>query len=107
MALCHKATVTKDEFKKLRERADHTHASLAAAMGVHLRTVWRWELGETIIPKVVELALRYVAEHAETARDASDLKQARAALTEAKKKGTAPWEKIKKDSINKRKRQKH
>lgn len=99
--------MTKDEFKRLRESAGHTQASLAAAMGVHLRTVWRWELGETIIPKVVELAVRYVAEHAETARDASDLNQARAALTEAKRKGTVPWKKNKRDSSNKRKRPKH
>ena len=99
--------MTKDEFKKLRETAGHTQASLAGAMGVHLRTVWRWELGETVIPKVVELALRYVAEHSETARDAADLKQARASLREAKKKGTVPWEKIKRDPSNKRKRQKH
>jgi len=55
--------VTKDEFKKLRESAGHTQASLAVAMGVHLLTVWRWELGETIIPKVVELALLYIVEH--------------------------------------------
>ena len=107
MALCHKQLVTKDEFKKLRETARHTQASLAGAMGVHLRTVWRWELGETIIPKVVELALRYVAEHSETARDAADLKQAKASLKEAKKKGTAPWEKIKKDSSGKRRQLKH
>jgi hypothetical protein len=40
-------------------------------------------------------ALRYVAEHAETARAASDPKQARASLREAKKKGTVPWEKVK------------
>jgi len=107
VALCHKTSVTKDEFKKLREAAGHTQASLAGAMGVHLRTVWRWELGETTIPKVVELALRYVAEHAETARDAVDLKQARAALRETKKKGMVPWEKVKKDSSKKRKSQKH
>jgi hypothetical protein len=107
MALCHKASVTKDEFRKLRESAGHTHTSLAAAMGVHLRTVWRWDLGETVIPKVVELALRYVAEHAEAARDASDLKQARASLREAKKKGTVTWEKIKRDLSKKRKKQKH
>ena len=106
MALCHKAPVTKDEFKKLRETKCHTQASLSAAMGLHLRTVWRWELGETIIPKVVELALRHVAEHSETAPDAADLKQARASLREAKKKGTVPWEKIKSNSSNKR-RQKH
>ena len=56
--------MTKDEFKRLRESAGHTQASLAVAMGVHVRTVWRWELGETIIPNVVELALRYIEEHA-------------------------------------------
>jgi DNA-binding transcriptional regulator YiaG len=60
--------VTKDEFKKLRQNAGHTHASLSEVMGVHLRTVWRWELGETVIPKVVELALRYIAEHAQKKR---------------------------------------
>jgi len=59
-------------------------------MGVHLRTVWRWELGETLIPKVVELALRYVADHREKARDAADLRRAWSSLTEAKKKGTVP-----------------
>ena len=68
LALCHKAFVTKDKFKTLRQEASHTQASLAEAMGVHLRTVWRWELGETIIPKVVELALRYIAEHAKRKR---------------------------------------
>jgi len=60
--------VTKDEFKRLRESAGHTQASLAVAMGVHVRTVWRWELGETIIPNVVELALRYIEEHANKKR---------------------------------------
>jgi DNA-binding transcriptional regulator YiaG len=56
--------VTKDEFKKLRSKAGHTQATLAREMGVHLRTVTRWEIGEIAIPRVVELALRYIAEHA-------------------------------------------
>ncbi len=99
--------VTKEEFKKLRESAGHTQSSLAGAMGVHLRTVWRWELGETIIPKVVELALCYVAEHAATERDAKDLKQAKAALKEVKAKGTVPWENVKKELVRKPRRQKH
>jgi transcriptional regulator with XRE-family HTH domain len=98
--------VTKDEFKRLRQNAGHTQASLAEAMGVHLRTVWRWELGETVIPKVVELALCYVAEHAMRDR-AAELKQARASLKEAKEKGTVPWEKIKKGLERKHRRQKH
>jgi DNA-binding XRE family transcriptional regulator len=99
--------VTKDEFKKLRETAGHTQASLAVAMGAHVRTVWRWELGETVIPKVVELALRYIAEHAIKKQDAADLKQAKAALREAKKKGTVRWEKIRNESLRKNRRQKH
>jgi len=54
--------VTKDEFKKLRKSAGHTQASIAKEMGVHLRTVTRWEIGEVVIPRVVELALRYIAQ---------------------------------------------
>ena len=64
MALCHIHNVSKDEFKRLRHSAGHTQMSLAKALGVHLRTVTRWELGEIKIPTVVELALRYVAEKA-------------------------------------------
>jgi DNA-binding XRE family transcriptional regulator len=60
--------VTKDEFKALRSKAGHTQVTLAKEMGVHLRTITRWEIGEVIIPKVVELALRYVAEHAKKKR---------------------------------------
>jgi len=99
--------VTKDEFKKLRETAGHTQASLAVAMGAHVRTVWRWELGETVIPKVVELALRYIAERASKEQDAVDLRQAKASLREAKTKGTVPWEKIRNETIRKIRRQKH
>jgi len=119
MALCHEVFVTKDEFKKLRETAGHTQPSLAAAMGVHVRTVWRWELGETVIPKVVELALRYVAEHAnENATpkrrrtkpvrgDEIDLAAAKAALLEAKQVGTISWDKFKKQLGLKRRLRKH
>ena len=56
--------VTSDEFKKLRAVAGHTQATLAREMAVHLRTVTRWEIGEIAVPRVVELALRYIAEHA-------------------------------------------
>jgi hypothetical protein len=74
-------------------------------MGVHLRTVTRWEIGEIAVPRVAELALRYIAEHAKK-EDAADLKQARASLKEAKEKGTVAWEKIKKTST-KREGRKH
>jgi len=60
--------MTKDEFKALRSKAGHTQASLAKKMGVHLRTVTRWEIGEIIIPRVVELALRYIAERTKKKR---------------------------------------
>jgi len=61
--------VTRDEFKKLRTGTGHTQATLAKEMGVHLRTVTRWEIGEVIIPTVVELALRYIAEHTKKTGD--------------------------------------
>ena len=54
--------VTKDEFKKLRKRAGHTQASIAKEMGVHIRTVTRWELGEVVIPRVVEIAVRAIVD---------------------------------------------
>ncbi len=54
--------MTKDEFKKLRKSARHTQASMAKEMGVHSRTVTRWEIGEVVIPRVVELALQYIAD---------------------------------------------
>ena len=57
--------MTKSEFKRLRTEAGHTQATLAKQLGVHLRTVTRWEIGEVMIPRVVELALRYIAEHAQ------------------------------------------
>lgn len=98
--------MTKDEFKKLRQNIGHTQTSIAEAMGVHLRTVWRWELGETVIPKVVESALRYIVEHAKT-KNLTELQEARTSLAEAKEKGTVPWDKIKKELQRKPRRQKH
>lgn len=111
--------VSKEEFKRLRKGAGHTQATLAKEMGVHMRTVTRWEIGEIIIPKVVELALRYIAEHAKkspaqnprpgkrTRMDEIDLAAAKAALLEAKKAGTISWEKVKKDLGLKRRPRKH
>ncbi len=91
--------MTSDDFKKLRKAAGYTQATLAKEMGVHLRTVTRWEIGEIIIPRVVELALRYIADHKKKSRisklpqgkltpqDEIDLAEAKAALLEAKKTG--------------------
>ncbi len=63
--------VTKDEFKRLRKSAGYTQASLSMEMGIHIRTVTRWEIGEVDVPRVVELALRYIADRAKGKGDAS------------------------------------
>jgi DNA-binding transcriptional regulator YiaG len=55
--------MTKREFKKLRQSISYSQARLAKELGVFVRTVTRWETGEFPIPKVAELALRYLAEH--------------------------------------------
>jgi DNA-binding XRE family transcriptional regulator len=107
MPIVFSINVTGEEFKRLRMGTDHTQASLSKELGVHLRTVTRWEIGEVIVPKVVELALRYVSEHAMKRRDAKDLKDAKAALKEAKEKGTVSWGKFKKELKLKPRRQKH
>ncbi len=60
--------VTKDEFKRFRKSAGHTQASLSREMGIHIRTVTRWEIGEVVIPRVVELALLYIADKAKKKR---------------------------------------
>jgi len=63
--------VTKDEFKRLRKSAGYTQASLSMEMGIHIRTVTRWEIGEVDVPRVVELALRYIADRAKGKGDVS------------------------------------
>ena len=50
------------EFKKLRESIGYTQASLSKEIDVTIRSLTRWETGETPIPKIAELALKYVAE---------------------------------------------
>ena len=54
--------VTGDEFRKLRESVGYTQAKLSKEIDVAIRSLTRWETGETPIPKIAELALRYVAE---------------------------------------------
>src|SRR5687767_10741288 len=69
--------MTKKQFRMLRGLIGLSQAKLAKEMGVTLRTVARWELGEFPIPRVAELALRNLF---------------RESLKE-----TIPWEQIKKD----------
>jgi DNA-binding transcriptional regulator YiaG len=53
--------VTKYEFKRLRESIKYTQARLSEEMEVTIRTLTRWENGEVEIPKMAELALRFIA----------------------------------------------
>jgi transcriptional regulator with XRE-family HTH domain len=48
--------------KRTREDAGMTREELSAAMGVSLRTVFRWEAGDTPITPVIERALLSVFE---------------------------------------------
>lgn len=54
--------MTGDEFRKLRRSAGFTQAQLAHEIDVMIRSLTRWETGETPIPKIAELALKYVIE---------------------------------------------
>lgn len=50
------------EFVKLRLKAGFTQAELSRELGVTVRSLSRWETGETPIPKLAELAQKYVIE---------------------------------------------
>lgn len=56
--------MTGKQFKKLRVSIGYTQAELTKEMDVYIRTVSRWETGELPVPKVAELALRFLAERA-------------------------------------------
>jgi DNA-binding XRE family transcriptional regulator len=61
----YKENVTGSGFKKLRETIGHTQASLSKEIDVTIRSLTRWETGETPIPKIAELALKYIAERSQ------------------------------------------
>jgi DNA-binding transcriptional regulator YiaG len=50
-----------DEFRKLRRAMGLSQDQLSKMIDVSARGVRRWENGEVAIPKVAELALRYLA----------------------------------------------
>ena len=54
--------MTAKEFRKLRLAAKYSQAKLCSELDVAIRTMTRWETGETPIPKIAELALKYVIE---------------------------------------------
>jgi transcriptional regulator with XRE-family HTH domain len=54
--------MTGNEFRKLRATGGYSQAKLCRELDVAIRTMTRWETGETPIPKIAELALKYVVE---------------------------------------------
>ncbi len=60
--------VTKGEFKTLRKSIGYSQARLSKEMDVTIRSLTRWETGEVAIPKIAELALRYIADRTKKKR---------------------------------------
>jgi transcriptional regulator with XRE-family HTH domain len=54
--------VTGNEFRRLRRTAGYSQSQLAREIDVTIRSLTRWETGETPIPKIAELALKYTIE---------------------------------------------
>jgi len=50
-----------DEFRKLRVAMNLKQSDLGALLDVSERGIRRWENGEVDVPKVAELAIRYLA----------------------------------------------
>ncbi len=53
--------VTGNQFRELREKIGYTQSILSREMDVTIRTITRWETDDSPIPKMAELALRYLA----------------------------------------------
>ena len=60
--------MTKQEFRKLRKSIGYTQAKLAQEMDLFIRTISRYETGELAIPRVTELALRYIVDKTKRVR---------------------------------------
>jgi DNA-binding transcriptional regulator YiaG len=50
------------EFKKLRQSVKLSQSMLARELDLYVRTISRYETGELEIPRVTELALRYIVQ---------------------------------------------
>ncbi len=55
-------TMTGKQFKKLRQSTGLSQTQLAKEIDMYVRTISRWETGELSVPKVAELALRFLAQ---------------------------------------------
>ena len=54
--------MTGREFKKLRQSTGLSQSQLGRELDLYVRTISKYENDDLIIPKVTELALRYVAQ---------------------------------------------
>ena len=54
--------MTPQQFRKVRQSIGLSQVRLAEKMEVFVRTISRWETGEVAIPKIAELALKYLAD---------------------------------------------
>jgi DNA-binding transcriptional regulator YiaG len=52
------------EFKKLRKSVGLSQSQLARELDLYVRTISKYENDDLVIPKVTELALRYVVKQA-------------------------------------------
>jgi transcriptional regulator with XRE-family HTH domain len=58
--------MTGPQFKKLRESIGYSQARLSKEIDVTIRSLTRWETGETPIPKIAEIALKHVVSAAKS-----------------------------------------
>jgi DNA-binding transcriptional regulator YiaG len=52
------------EFKKLRKSVGLSQSQLARELDLYVRTISKYENNDLAIPKVTELALRYIVQNA-------------------------------------------
>lgn len=55
-------TMKGSEFKKLRESVGLSQSQLGRELDLYVRTISKYENDDLVIPKVTELALRYVVQ---------------------------------------------
>jgi transcriptional regulator with XRE-family HTH domain len=55
-------TMKGNEFKKLRESVGLSQSQLGRELDLYVRTISKYENDDLAIPKVTELALRYIVE---------------------------------------------
>jgi transcriptional regulator with XRE-family HTH domain len=62
MTYCLPDIMSGREFRKLRMSMDYTQERLSKEIDVSIRGISRWEHEDIEIPKIAELALRYIVE---------------------------------------------